>query len=46
MAGAPRWITEADVVELMDLGGAIEALTRGLLAEAARSGLAAMRAAG
>src|SRR5262249_28557504 len=37
MAGAPRWITEADVVELMDLGGAIEALTRGLLAEAAGS---------
>lgn len=37
MADAPRWITEADVVQLMDLGDAIEALTRGLLEEAAGS---------
>jgi alanine dehydrogenase len=32
---APRWISEADVVGLMDLRDAIEALTRGLLEEAA-----------
>jgi alanine dehydrogenase len=37
MAGAPCWITEADVVQLMDLGDAIEALTRGLREEAAGS---------
>jgi ornithine cyclodeaminase len=30
----PRWITEADVTALMDLPGAIEALEKGLLAEA------------
>ena len=34
---APRWITEADVVQLMDLDGAIDALTRGLREEAAGS---------
>ena len=34
---APRWITETDVVRLIDLGDAIEALTRGLLEEAAGS---------
>src|SRR5262249_23100996 len=32
---APRWITESDVVQLMDLGDAIDALTRGLREEAA-----------
>jgi alanine dehydrogenase len=37
MTGSPRWITEADVVQLMQLGDAIEALTRGLLEEAAGS---------
>jgi alanine dehydrogenase len=37
MTGSPRWITEADVVGLMHLGDAIEALTRGLLEEAAGS---------
>jgi ornithine cyclodeaminase len=31
---SPLWITEADVVSLMDLGEAIEALEKGLLAEA------------
>ena len=31
MTGSPRWISEADVVQLMHLGDAIEALTRGLL---------------
>ncbi len=36
-ADAPRWISEADVVQLMHLGEAIDALTRGLLAEAAGS---------
>jgi ornithine cyclodeaminase len=30
----PRWISESDVVALIDLGDAMEALTRGLLAEA------------
>ena len=35
MTGSPRWISEADVVQLMHLGDAIEALTRGLLEEAA-----------
>ena len=34
---APRWITESDVVQLMDLGDAIDALTRGLREEAAGS---------
>src|SRR5437868_6249907 len=34
-AQAPRWISETDVVQLMDLGAAIEALTRGLFEEAA-----------
>ena len=33
-AAAPLWITESDVVSLMDIGGAIGALERGLLAEA------------
>ena len=37
MADSPRWITEADVVRLIDLGDAIEALSRGLLEEAAGS---------
>ncbi len=37
MTGSPRWISEADVVQLMHLGDAIEALTRGLLEEAAGS---------
>jgi ornithine cyclodeaminase len=37
MAGSPRWISEADVVGLMHLGDAIEALTRGLHEEAAGS---------
>lgn len=37
MTGSPIWITEADVVGLMHLGDAIEALTRGLLEEAAGS---------
>jgi alanine dehydrogenase len=37
MGGSPRWITEAEVVQLMDLGDAIEALRRGLLEEAAGS---------
>ena len=37
MEDAPRWISETDVVQLIDLGGAIEALTRGLLEEAAGS---------
>ena len=36
-APAPRWISEADVVQLMHLGEAIEALTRGLIEEAAGS---------
>src|SRR6516225_10652278 len=34
---APRWITETDIVRLIDLGGAIEALTHGLMEEAAGS---------
>src|SRR6266513_1636465 len=34
---APRWISETDVVQLIDLGEAIEALTRGLMEEAAGS---------
>ncbi len=34
-AHAPRWISESDVVALMHLHDAIEALTRGLLEEAA-----------
>jgi len=34
---APRWITEADVVQSIDLRDAIDALTRGLLEEAAGS---------
>src|SRR5207237_10848503 len=37
MEDAPLWISETDVVQLIDLGGAIEALTRGLLEEAAGS---------
>src|SRR5436190_14508113 len=36
-ASAPRWISESDVVQLIDLGDAVEALTRGLLEEAAGS---------
>jgi alanine dehydrogenase len=36
-APAPRWISESDVVQLMDLGQAIDALTRGLMEEAAGS---------
>ena len=32
---APRWISESDVVQLMHLGEALEALTRGLMEEAA-----------
>jgi ornithine cyclodeaminase len=36
-ARPPHWITEADVVQLMNLGDAIEALTGGLLAEAGGS---------
>ena len=32
---APRWISESDVVQLMHLGEAVEALRRGLLEEAA-----------
>jgi alanine dehydrogenase len=31
---APLWITEAEVVSMMDMGGAIDALEAGLLAEA------------
>ena len=31
---SPLWITEADVVGLMDMGDAINALEKGLLAEA------------
>ena len=34
---APRWITEADVVQSIELRDAIDALTRGLLEEAAGS---------
>jgi alanine dehydrogenase len=34
---APRWISESDVVQLMHLGEAIDALTRGLMEEAAGS---------
>ena len=34
---APRWIAEADVVQSIDLRDAIDALTRGLLEEAAGS---------
>src|ERR1700730_18360814 len=37
-AASPVWISEADVVELMHLRDAIEALTRGLMEEAAGSG--------
>jgi alanine dehydrogenase len=37
MPDSPRWITEANVIQLMHLGDAIEALTRGLLEEAAGS---------
>jgi alanine dehydrogenase len=33
--GTPVWISEADVVSMMDLSGAIDALERGLLEEAA-----------
>ena len=33
-AQATLWISEADVVAMMDLAGAIEALEKGLLAEA------------
>ncbi len=33
-AQPPLWITEAEVVSMMDMGGAIEALEGGLLAEA------------
>jgi ornithine cyclodeaminase len=33
--GPPVWISEADVVSMMDLSSAIDALERGLLAEAA-----------
>ncbi len=36
-ASAPRWISESDVVQLMHLGEAIDALTRGLMQEAAGS---------
>jgi ornithine cyclodeaminase len=36
-ASAPRWISESEVVQLMDLRDAVEALTRGLLEEAAGS---------
>ena len=36
-ADAPRWISEADVVQLMHLGEAIDALGRGLIEEAAGS---------
>jgi ornithine cyclodeaminase/alanine dehydrogenase-like protein (mu-crystallin family) len=36
-AHAPRWISESDVVELMNLHDAIEALTHGLMEEAAGS---------
>jgi ornithine cyclodeaminase len=36
-ASAPLWISENDVVKLMDLREALEALTRGLLEEAAGS---------
>src|ERR1700731_3009016 len=36
-AASPVWISEADVVELMHLRDAIEALTRGLMEEAAGS---------
>jgi ornithine cyclodeaminase len=36
-APAPRWISEADVVQLMHLGEAIDALGRGLIEEAAGS---------
>src|SRR5258707_12972392 len=34
---APRWITEADVAQSIDLGDALEALTRGLREEATGS---------
>src|SRR5262249_15555406 len=37
MADSPRWISEADVVQLIDLDDAIEALSCGLLEEAAGS---------
>jgi ornithine cyclodeaminase len=36
-ASAPRWISESDVVQLMHLGEAIDALTQGLMEEAAGS---------
>src|SRR6516164_2655413 len=36
-AASPVWISEAHVVALMDLGDAIEALTHGLMEEAAGS---------
>ena len=36
-ASAPRWVSETNVVQLLDLGDAIEALTRGLMEEAAGS---------
>src|SRR6202048_1386789 len=36
-AASPVWISEADVVELMHLRDAVEALTRGLMKEAAGS---------
>ncbi len=34
MLGPPLWISESDVVSMMDIGGAIGALERGLVAEA------------
>src|SRR5258708_17094735 len=34
MLAPPLWISEADVVSMMDIGGAIGALERGLVAEA------------
>jgi hypothetical protein len=34
-AHAPRWISDSDVVQLMHLHDAIEALTHGLIEEAA-----------
>src|SRR6516162_10515703 len=37
MVASPVWISEAHVVALMDLGDAIDALTHGLLEEAAGS---------
>jgi alanine dehydrogenase len=37
MLGPPLWISESDVVSMMDIGGAIGALERGLVAEAAGS---------